>query len=106
MKLLFLRLWIVLALLSLLMSMIVPATLARAQGSGDFIPNEVIVKLSQATDVAGIAAAHNLDPTPLDQFGSRPIFRMRILDGVSPLDRAEFHRTITAGNAARLGAER
>jgi subtilisin family serine protease len=88
MKHLFLRLWIVLVLISLLLSVVLPATLAGAQESGEFVPQEVLVKLLRATDVAAIAADHDLDPIPLDQFGTRPIFRMRILDGASPLDRA------------------
>ena len=88
MKRLLLRLWIVISLISLLMSIVVPATLARAQELVEFVPNEVVVKLQRSTDIASVAAAHGLDPVPLDQFGTRPIFRMRILDGASPPNRA------------------
>ncbi|MBK8903201.1 MAG: S8 family serine peptidase [Anaerolineaceae bacterium] len=54
-----------------------------------YLPDEVVVKLVQAADLPAVAADYNLDPLPLDQFGTRPIFRLRILDGVEPTDRAE-----------------
>jgi subtilisin family serine protease len=86
---LLLRIVILLTLITMLLSLIAPVTLARAQELEDFIPNEVLVKLHQATDVVSLAADYGLDPNPLDQFGSRAIFRMRILDGASPPDKAE-----------------
>jgi hypothetical protein len=64
------------------------STPANAQELDVFIPNEVVVKLRQISDVAGIAAGYGLDPIPLAQFGSRAIFRMRIIDGAAPPDRA------------------
>jgi subtilisin family serine protease len=85
---LLLRLVIILTLITMLLSLVVPITLASAQTLNGFTPNEVLVKLLRATDVAAVAADHALDPTPLDQFGSRAIFRMRILDGASPPNRA------------------
>ncbi|HSB12687.1 MAG TPA: S8 family serine peptidase [Blastocatellia bacterium] len=48
-----------------------------------------MVKLRGADSLAGVAADYALDPNPIDQFGSRPIYRLRILDGVSPRDKAE-----------------
>jgi thermitase len=81
---LLLRLVILLTLITMLLSLIAPVTLAGAQGAQDFLPNEVLVKLLRTSDVASLAADYELDPTPLDQFGSRAIFRMRILDGASP----------------------
>lgn len=54
-----------------------------------YLPDEVVVKLVQTADLPAVAADYNLDPLPLDQFGTRPIFRLRILDNVEPTDRAE-----------------
>jgi subtilisin family serine protease len=85
---LLLRLVILLTVITMLLSLVGPATLAGAQALNGFVPDEVVLKLLQAPAVAGLAADHGLDPTPLDQFGSRAIFRMRILDGASPLERA------------------
>jgi subtilisin family serine protease len=54
-----------------------------------FVPGEVVIKLFNASDLGAVAAAYNLDPTALDQFGSRPIYRMLVLDGTPPLEKAE-----------------
>lgn len=52
---------------------------ARAQdGGSNYLAGEVVVKLAQATDLASVAADYNLEPTPLSQFGVRPIYRLRI----------------------------
>lgn len=60
---------------------------ARAGGSSsggnDYKSGEVVVKLAQAGDLASVAADFNLEPTPIDQFGARPIYRLRI-KGVNP----------------------
>jgi subtilisin family serine protease len=85
---LLLRLVILLTLITMLLSLIAPATLAGAQTLNGFLPDEVLVKLHQAADLASLAAAYDLAPTPLDQFGSRALYRMRILDGASPPERA------------------
>jgi len=67
---------------------------AAAVGASDqpppdeYMPDEVVVKLFAAGDLAGIAASYNLEPTALSQFGARPIYRLRILDGANPIDRA------------------
>jgi thermitase len=53
-----------------------------------YVPGEVVVKLFAAADLPGVAASFGLDPTPLDQFGARPIYRLRILDGAMPPDKA------------------
>ena len=53
-----------------------------------YVPKEVVVKLNQASDLPAVAARHKLDPVPLDQFGSRPIYRLRINDNVGPPQRA------------------
>ncbi|HEY3475095.1 MAG TPA: S8 family serine peptidase [Anaerolineales bacterium] len=65
-----------------------PATPVRAQGSDGFLPNEVVMKLSRISDLSQVASSYALHPTPLAQFGTRAIFRMRILDGTSPQDKA------------------
>jgi thermitase len=57
-------------------------------GLDGFAPDEVVVKLFSAADLQAVALAHGLDPQPLDQFGARPIFRLRILDGVDPKAKA------------------
>lgn len=85
---LLLRLVILLTLITMLLSLVAPVTLAGAQAPNGFVPDEVVVKLLQASAVTGLAADYDLDPTPLDQFGSRAIFRMRIRDGASPPERA------------------
>lgn len=53
------------------------------------MPDEVVVKLFRPGDLSGVAADFRLEPEPLAQFGTRPIYRLRILDGVSPPDKAE-----------------
>jgi thermitase len=65
-----------------------PGTPVRAQGSDGFLPNEVVMKLSRISDLSQVASSYALHPTPLAQFGTRAIFRMRILDGTSPQDKA------------------
>lgn len=62
---------------------------AQAQESDAYEPGEIVVKLVQAGDLADVAAAFGLAPEPLAQFGARPIYRLRILDGVLPPDKAE-----------------
>src|SRR5678816_2670962 len=59
----------------------------QAGDDDDFISGEVVVKLTSISDLAGVASQHALDPTPLDQFGSRPIYRLRITDGARVEDR-------------------
>jgi hypothetical protein len=76
----------VLALLCLCLS----ASTALADGgggNGDYINGQVVVKLATASDLQSVATQHGLDPVPLSQFGSRPIFRLRITDGASVTQR-------------------
>jgi len=61
---------------------------AKAQAPDAFEPGEVVVKLLQPDDLPGVAADFGLDPAPLDQFGTRPIYRLRILDETPPPDKA------------------
>jgi subtilisin family serine protease len=98
-----LRTAISLALAMIQISLFTPGLPTRAQGAGTnlylpevsnaqetalYLSDEVVIKLFRASDLAGIAVDHALDPVPLDQFGSRPIFRLQILDGAVPLDKA------------------
>ena len=66
----------------------VTAAAANDDELDGYVPDEVLVKLVQAADLPGVATDHHLDPIPLDQFGARPIYRLRILDGATPPDRA------------------
>jgi subtilisin family serine protease len=79
---------IMLAAAAMLLNLSAPGRPARAQEPDDYLPDEVVVKLSQSADLAGVASDHDLDPDPIDQFGARAIYRMRILDGAAPPDRA------------------
>ena len=103
-----LRSGVSLALVIFLISLVTPGLPTRAQGtylqlylpmlsnvqesaqvSDPYLPDEVVIKLFQSSGLAGIAADYALDPVPLDQFGTRAIFRLRILDGAAPPDKAE-----------------
>lgn len=65
-----------------------PTTPLFANDDDNYLPGEVVIKLLQAGDLASVAADYQLEPLPLDQFGARPIYRMRILDGVDPQGKA------------------
>jgi hypothetical protein len=86
---LLLRLETTLTVVVMLMSLIVPGASVYAQESGDYMPDEIVVKVLRAADLTAIAAGYALDPAPLDEFGTRAIFRMRIVDGAAPPERAE-----------------
>jgi thermitase len=74
-------LWILPALLLVLPH---SAAIVRAQGSDDdYVRGEVVVKLSSTTVLPAITAQYGLASTPLSQFGSRPIYRLKITDGAS-----------------------
>ncbi len=55
----------------------------------EFLPNEVVIKLTSPMHLRLVAKRYNLSPQPIDRFGSRPIYRMRILDGAPPPQKAE-----------------
>src|SRR5262245_733255 len=67
---------------------IVLAGPVQADEPDGYLPDEVLVKLVQAADLPAITIANGLDPTPLAQFGSQPIFRLQISDGTDPFDKA------------------
>lgn len=68
---------------------LVGTTPVRGVSDDDHNPEEVIIKLRNSADLPKIAAQYGLDPTPIDRFGSRPIYQLRILDGSSPDDKSE-----------------
>jgi len=88
------RLWqrslILLLVMLVLIGPTIPAGYAQgwAVEADGYLPDEVTVKLLQASDLPGVAADHGLDPTPLDQFGAWAIYRLSILDGTLPPDKA------------------
>jgi subtilisin family serine protease len=77
------RIPIVLAVSTLLFLAGLPDLLqpARADdGEPDYIRCEIVVKLYSAADLVGVTEDFELEPVPLAQFGSRPIYVMRIAD--------------------------
>ena len=65
------------------------AVATATEGSEDFVPGEVVVQLASTGDLPSIASRYSLDPTPLGQFGTRPIFRLRMTDNASVEDRVD-----------------
>src|SRR6476660_10606449 len=61
-----------------------------AVNSTDYVANEVLVKLKPLANVLKILNTYGLDPNigPNDRLGSLPIYRLQIIDGVSPLVKA------------------
>jgi thermitase len=59
-------------------------------GLSDYVANEVLVKLSPLANILNIVTAYGLNPNigPNDQLGASPIYRLRIIDGISPLVKA------------------
>lgn len=74
----------VLAIVLSLLPAVAPFAPARAQDGDDYVPGEVLVKLRYASQLPTIASRYRLDPTPIDRFGFRPIYRLRIKDGTAP----------------------
>lgn len=62
-------------------------TVVSAQSDDPYAANEVVLKLKLASDLSGIQSAHQL--MVIEQFGSRPIYRMRINDGIQPPAKAQ-----------------
>lgn len=60
----------------------------RASSSDSFVPGEVVLKLARSSDLEAVAANYGLDPAPIAQLGSYAIYRLRIIDGASPDDKA------------------
>lgn len=53
----------------------------QADATDEFVPDEVVVRLVSTAVLPAVARDYALDPAPLDQFGARPIYRLKILDG-------------------------
>jgi subtilisin family serine protease len=70
-------LWILPALLWILPQ----ATVVRAEDN-DYVFGEVVVKLSSTAVLPAITAQYGLSPAPLGQFGTRPIYRLKITDSM------------------------
>jgi subtilisin family serine protease len=71
-----------------LLSLMVPPRSMSASGAStaDYVVNEVLLKLKPTADIFAIAAAYGLDTSPgtIDRLESRPVYRLRIIDGTSP----------------------
>lgn len=63
-------------------------SMAWADADEEFVPGQVLIKLSSPRHLLVIAKKYRLSPVPIERFGRRPIYLMRILDGASPIDRA------------------
>lgn len=59
---------------------------AQAPAPESPIEGQILVRLRLAADLPGVLATHAL--ANVDQFGTRPIYRLAILDGASPRDKA------------------
>src|SRR5690349_7346291 len=60
----------------------------RQDSSGGYVPNELIVRLAPGVNLLSLLAVLPLKLRVIDQLGSLPIVRLRILNGVDPLDLA------------------
>lgn len=79
------------ALVLLVLGLSGPVRPSQAQNNTDmYVANEVLVKLFLTTDLPGVINdIGGLDGVNFDQFGTRPIYRLRITDGNPPDDKAE-----------------
>lgn len=65
------------------------ATATSSTSQASFTPRQIVVKLYLASDLVQVARDNGLGVVPIDQFGTRPIYRLRIRDGVDPLMKAQ-----------------
>ncbi|NJM06161.1 S8 family serine peptidase [Candidatus Gracilibacteria bacterium] len=78
-----------LSLLLLLISSFALPSYVRADDTPDgYVADEIVIKLFGSSDLAAVATQYNLALPPLDQFGTRPIYRLRISDGMGPEEKA------------------
>jgi subtilisin family serine protease len=63
------------------MLLALPRFVQAKDGEPPYIRGQIVVKLYDAADLPAVAADYGLDPAPLSQFGSRPIYVLRITDG-------------------------
>lgn len=80
---------LMLCLALLLVGGLMPSGALWAETEAEYVSGEIVVKLWLVTDLAAVAAQYGLRLPAIDQFGSRPIYRLGITDGVSPPDKAE-----------------
>lgn len=85
----YLRFCCLLTGLSMLLCFIGP-TSVRAEDDNEYVPNQVLVKLAPTANVLTIAAAYGLSTVlgSIDQLASHPIYRLRIVDGTPPPEKA------------------
>lgn len=86
-----LRCYVMILAIVLVLSPTVSTTPLRAnaeEADEPYVPGEVIVQLTSSTALLDVAQTYGLDPAPLDRFGARPIFLLRILDGSLAPDKA------------------
>ncbi len=60
------------------------STLATAQGDCSCVPNQVIIQLGSAANLPAVAAQYGLNPTPISQVASPPIYLLPITNGQTP----------------------
>ncbi len=60
---------------------------AQEGGAEGYVPGQVVVKLTSTTYLTKVARDYKL--LPISQFGRRPIYLMKIMDGEIPPERAE-----------------
>jgi subtilisin family serine protease len=61
---------------------------AHAEPALEYVAGQVLVKLQSTQDLDAVAQAYQLDPQPLDQFGRRAIYLLRIQDAATPPEKA------------------
>ena len=78
-----------LASVSLLgLSLVSAPSSSRAARTNRYVSGELLMKLVRTSALHEVASHYGLDPVPIDRFGSAAIYRLRILDGTSPYDKA------------------
>jgi subtilisin family serine protease len=84
------RLLAVLAIVAGLLLLAVPTHTRAGADNDGYVPAEVLIKLIDGADVRAVAARNglNTDPAAINRFGTRPIYRLRIIDGVLPPQKA------------------
>lgn len=60
-----------------------------ANSTSEYAPGEVVIKLKRVQDLFITAKRYGLSPSPIDRFGTRPIYRMRIIGNRDPQAVAE-----------------
>jgi thermitase len=58
-------------------------------GQENFVEDEIVIKLKRFQDLRLVAKKYGLHPQPIERFGTRPIYRMKILNNTPPPQLAE-----------------